>query len=119
MGDEFLRLISGKSGCNIGNIVQCSIVNSQLAQQRLVLEAGATRYELEPTRLTYRYMPEGSEELQTRSGIFTLEQLLESPFHLTLSIFQMPAGEWTGNWLVTNEDGSQLCTGSIDLLPPE
>jgi hypothetical protein len=91
---------------------------SLAAQDKLVLEAGATRYELEPTKLTYRYRPEGAEELQTRSGIFTLEQLLESPFHLMLSILQMPGGEWTGNWLVANEDGSQICSGSIDLLPP-
>jgi hypothetical protein len=91
---------------------------SLTAQDRLVLEAGTTRYELEPTKLTYSYLPEGAEE-QTLSGIFTLEQLLESPFHLTLSIFQMPAGQWIGNWLVANEDGSQVCSGSIDLLPPE
>ena len=92
---------------------------SLATQGRLVLEASTTRYELEPTSLTYRYMPEGSEELQTLLGIFTLEQPLESPFNLTLSIFQMPNRQWTGNWLVANEDGSQMCTGSIDLLPPE
>jgi hypothetical protein len=92
---------------------------SLTAEERLVLETGTTRYELEQTKLTYSYRPEGAEDEQTLLGIFTLEQLLESPFNLTLSIFQMPAGQWTGNWLVTNEDGSQMCSGSIDLLPPE
>lgn len=96
-----------------------SALLSLAEEDRLVLEAGTTRYELEPTKLTYSYRPEGAEEEQNLPGIFTLEQLLESPFTLTLSIFQMPNRQWTGNWLVANEDGSQICSGSIDLLPPE
>jgi hypothetical protein len=32
---------------------------------------------------------------------------------------QMPGLQWTGTWLVANEDATQLCGGSIDLLPPE
>ncbi len=48
-------------------------------------------------------------------GVFTLEQPLTDPFQLMMDLVAVPGQGFTGDWLVTNPDGSQMCEGSIDL----
>jgi len=69
--------------------------------------------------LTYPYNSQKIGERQNRLGIFTLQQPVDSSFGLMMSLVQMPNQQWSGNWLVSNEDAAQLCGGSIDLMPPE
>ena len=88
-------------------------------ENKLVVDAASTKYELELSTLTYPYSTANMEGEQDRLGIFSLEQPMDSSFNLMMSLVQMPGQQWSGNWLVTNEDASQLCGGSIDLLPPE
>ena len=88
-------------------------------QNNLILDAASTRYELELSRLTFPYYSQKAGGEQSRLGLYTLQQPVDSTFGLMMTLVQMPDQQWTGNWLVSNEDASQLCGGSIDLLPPE
>ena len=88
-----------------------------MPENKLVVDAATTKYELELSPQTYPYFS-GEAGQQDRLGIFTLQQPLTNSFGLTLNLVQMPGQQWTGNWLVANEAAPQLCGGSIDLLPP-
>jgi len=87
-------------------------------ENKLVVEAASTKYELELSTLTYPYSSEKVEGRQDRFGLFTLQQPVDDSFGLMMTLVQMPGQQWTGSWLVTNEDATKLCGGSIDLLPP-
>ncbi len=86
---------------------------------KLVVDTGAAKYELELANLTYPFDVGGRENFHNRFGIFTLQQPVDSTFGLTMSLMQMPDQQWSGSWLVMNEDSSKLCGGSIDLLAPK
>jgi len=88
-------------------------------ENKLVVDAATTKYELEQSALTYPYSLDNASEEQSRFGIFTLQQPVNNSFGFTMSLVQMPDQQWSGNWLVANEDASKLCGGSIDLLPPD
>ena len=88
-------------------------------ENKLVVDAVSTKYKLELSPLTYPYYSEKVGWQQERFGIFTLQQPMESSFGLMMTLVQMPGQQWTGSWLVSNEDAAQLCGGSIDLLPPD
>ncbi len=87
-------------------------------ENKLVVDAASTKYELELSTLTYPYSSQKVEGQQDRLGLFTLEQPVDNSFRLMMTLGQMPGQQWTGSWLVTNEDATKLCGGSIDLLPP-
>ena len=86
---------------------------------KLVVDASSTKYELELSTLTYPYYSEKVGVQQDRLGIFTMQQPMDNSFGLMMTLVQMPDQQWTGNWMVANEDATQLCGGSIDLLPPD
>jgi hypothetical protein len=88
-------------------------------ENKLVIDAVSTKYELELSTLTYPFYSDKVGEQQDRFGIFTLQQPVDNSFGLMMTLVQMPGQQWSGNWLVTNEDATQLCGGSIDLLPPD
>src|SRR5574341_1193139 len=88
-------------------------------ENKLVVDAASIKYELELSTLTYPYASEKAGGAQDRLGIFTLQQPVDSSFGLMMTLVQMPGQQWTGTWLVTNEDATKLCGGSIDLLPPQ
>jgi hypothetical protein len=87
-------------------------------ENKLVVDAASTKYELELSNQAYSYPSADGGGSQDHLGIFTLQQPVTNSFGLMLSLVQMPGQQWAGNWLVTNEDATQLCGGSIDLLPP-
>ncbi len=87
-------------------------------ENKLVIDAASTKYELELSNLTYPFYSQKMAGEQDRYGIFSLQQPLDDTFILMLTLVQMPGRQWSGNWLVMNEDASQMCSGSIDLLPP-
>ena len=88
-------------------------------ENNLVVDAASAKYELELSTLTYPYYSEKVGGEQPQLGIFTLQQPMDSSFGLMMTLVQMPDKQWTGNWLVSNEDATKLCGGSIDLLPPK
>lgn len=88
-------------------------------ENNLVIDADTAKYELELSSLTYPYSSAKMEGRQDRLGIFTFQQPADSSFGLMMTLMQMPSQQWTGSWLVSNEDAAQICGGSIDLLPPE
>ncbi len=88
-------------------------------ENKLVVDAASTKYELELSNLTFTSFTEKEGSPQDRLGIFTLEQPVNDSFGLMMTLVQMPDQQWSGSWLVSNQDGSQLCGGSIDLLAPE
>ena len=88
-------------------------------ENKLVVDAATAKYELEMANVTYPYDGEGVEGRQNRFGIFTLEQPVDDSFGLMMTLFQMTDQQWGGSWLVSKQDGSQLCGGSIDLLAPK
>ncbi len=85
-------------------------------ENNLVVDAGSTKYELEQSNLTYPYNVEGVEGQQNRLGIFNLQQPMDASYGLMMSLTQMPNQQWSGSWVVMNEDATKLCGGSIDLL---
>ena len=87
-------------------------------ENQLVLDTDKTIYELPMSNLTYPYSSRDYEE-HIRQGIFSLEQPIDSSFNLMMTLVQLPGQQWTGNWLVSSVDATQLCTGTIDLLPPD
>ncbi len=88
-------------------------------ENKLVVDAASTKYELELSNLSYPYSSQKTGEQQDRLGIFTLQQPVDDSFGFMMTLAQMPDQQWTGSWLVTNEDATMLCGGSIDLLPPD
>ena len=88
-------------------------------ENNLVVDAAATKYELEQSNLTYPYSAEGMDGHQNRYGIFNLQQPMDDTYGLMMTLNQMPNQQYSGSWLVMNEDASKLCGGSIDLPPPE
>jgi len=88
-------------------------------ENKLIVDAASTKYELELSTLTYPYSSEKVGGQQDRFGLFSLQQPVDKSFGLMMTLTQMPGQQWTGSWLVTNEDASKLCGGSIDLLPPK
>jgi hypothetical protein len=85
-------------------------------QNKLILDAASVRYELEQSSLPLRYSLSQTQDEFLRLGMFILQPSLADPFQLTMSLVQLPGQQWSGNWLVTNQDGSQKCSGSIDLF---
>ena len=88
------------------------------SENKLVLDAASTKYELELSSLIYNYSSQKEDVREDRLGLFTLQQPVDDSFGLMMTLSQMPDHQWTGSWLVTNGDASKLCGGSIDLLPP-
>jgi hypothetical protein len=85
-------------------------------ENKLVVAAASTQYELELSDLKYSCSTQVSVHRECL-GLFSLQQPLNNAFGLTMSLGQMPGQQWSGTWLVANQDASQLCAGSIDLLP--
>ena len=88
-------------------------------ENKLVIDTASAKYELELSDQTLSSYTEKGTRPQDRLGIFTLEQPVNDSFGLNMTLVQMPDQQWSGSWLVSNQDGSQLCGGSIDLLAPK
>ncbi len=89
------------------------------AENNLIVDADSTKYELELSKLTYPYSSRREDIRQNRFGIFNLQQPVDDSFGLMMTLVQMPGQQWSGSWVVMNEDASKLCGGSIDLLLPK
>jgi hypothetical protein len=87
-------------------------------EDRLVVNADSTTYELALSTQTYSDETGPSEGRDYRQGIFSLQQPLEGAFTLTMTLYYMPGSQWNGIWLVLNEETGESCGGSINLLPP-
>jgi len=83
----------------------------------LILESPSTRYELKLTDQLIEFYSDRTKDDVDKLGVFTLEQPLTDQFQLMMDLIAVPGHGFTGDWLVTNPDGSQMCGGSIDLLP--
>lgn len=83
----------------------------------LILESPSALYELKLTDQLINYYSDRTKDDVDKYGVFMLEQPLNDEFQLMMDLIAVPGHGFTGDWLVTNPDGSQMCGGSIDLLP--
>jgi hypothetical protein len=88
-------------------------------EKDLIMESPSSRYELQFTDQLIEYYSDLTQDDVAKFGAFTLDQPLTDQFQLRMDLIAIPGHGFAGNWLVTNPDGSQMCAGSIDLLPQQ
>jgi hypothetical protein len=85
-------------------------------ENKLIIETTSNQFELEQTGVPLSFYSAKTFTSDHRYGIFTLQKTLTDPFNLSMTLTQIPGGQWSGNWLVSNGDASKTCSGSIDIL---
>ena len=88
-------------------------------ENALAIQSPDTRYQLDLVPLPFEFYSEQTESVEKHLGIFTLQEPLADSYTLMMTLMQIPEQQWSGNWLVTNEDATQLCSGSVDLISPK
>ncbi len=84
-------------------------------EKNLSVQAPSARYEFVLTGLPIVYNSAKTSDYDPKLGAYKLEQPLADNFQLMMNLIEMPGNKLAGNWFVTNSDGSQMCTGSMDL----